>query len=147
MHQHPDSIVIPLTNAKVRFATPDGKAHFSVTSARHGPARAGHFQVSTRRGKQFNSMVQRDVDPLTGARRHDVLISAEDLARLHLPDGAAVRLTSDSGSFTGTLKSAPMAPGNLEVHWPEGTALLSGSAIDPESMEPDYNAVVTIETL
>ena len=137
----------PTLFADGRFATPDGKAHFSVTSARHGPARAGHFQVSTRRGKQFNSMVQRDVDPLTGARRHDVLISAEDLARLHLPDGAAVRLTSDSGSFTGTLKSAPMAPGNLEVHWPEGMALLSGSAIDPESMEPDYNAVVTIETL
>ena len=26
MHQHPDSIVVPLTNAKVRFATPDGKS-------------------------------------------------------------------------------------------------------------------------
>ena len=26
MHQHPDSIVIPLASAKVRFATPDGKS-------------------------------------------------------------------------------------------------------------------------
>jgi hypothetical protein len=40
-----------------------------------------------------------------------------------------------------------MTPGNLEVHWPEGNALLSASAIDPDSMEPDYNAVVTIEPL
>jgi len=40
-----------------------------------------------------------------------------------------------------------MTPGNLEVHWPEGMALLSGSAIDPESMEPDYNAAVLIEPL
>ena len=30
------------------------------------PART--FRVSTRRGKQFNSMIQREVDPLTGAR-------------------------------------------------------------------------------
>jgi molybdopterin-dependent oxidoreductase alpha subunit len=140
----------PTLFADGRFATPDGKAHFSVTAApvsgrvRLQPDR-GTFRVSTRRGKQFNSMVQRDVDPLTGARRHDVLISAEDLAQLHLDDGAAVRLTSGCGSFTGTLKSAPMVPGNLEVHWPEGMALLSGAAIDPESMEPDYNAVVTID--
>ena len=39
------------------------------------------FRVSTRRGKQFNSMVQREVDPLTGARRDDVLISEDDIAR------------------------------------------------------------------
>ena len=38
------------------------------------------FAVSTRRGKQFNSMVQREVDPLTGADRDAILISEEDLA-------------------------------------------------------------------
>jgi molybdopterin-dependent oxidoreductase alpha subunit len=135
----------PTLFADGRFATPDGKAHFSVTSTARSPAGAGHYFVSTRRGKQFNSMVQRDVDPLTGADRRDILISADDLARLGLPTGAPVRLKSASGSFDGTLKLAPMTPGNLEVHWPEGTALLSGSTIDPESMEPDYNAVVTIE--
>jgi hypothetical protein len=39
---------------------------------------------------------------------------------------------------------APIKPGNLEVHWPEGNVLL-GNTIDPDSLEPDYNAVVTIE--
>jgi hypothetical protein len=34
----------------------------------------------------------------------------------------------------------------LEVHWPEGSTLLS-SVIDPDSMEPEYNAVVTLEQL
>jgi hypothetical protein len=30
-------------------------------------------------------------------------------------------------------------------HWPEGTTtLLSASALDPDSMEPDYNAAVTL---
>jgi hypothetical protein len=92
-------------------------------------------------------MVQRDVDPLTGARRDDILISADDLAQLSLTDGARVRLRSPSGTFAGTLRAAPIKPGNLEVHWPEANALLSGELTDPESLEPDYNAAVTIEPL
>ena len=39
-----------------------------------------------------------------------------------------------------------MRPGNIAVHWPEGNVLL-GPAVDPDSMEPDYNAVVTVESL
>jgi hypothetical protein len=31
------------------------------------------------------------------------------------------------------------------VHWPEGNVLLAGAPHDPESLEPDYNAVVWIE--
>jgi predicted molibdopterin-dependent oxidoreductase YjgC len=147
-----------------RFATPDGKAHFSNLSARVRlkpdttgesetsapgavPVVSGFsrtFFVSTRRGKQFNSMIQREIDPLTGASRDEVLISAEDLSRLQLENGSLVELRSSSGSFRGRLKSAPMRPGNLEVHWPEGSTLLSASAIDPDSMEPDFNAVATL---
>jgi molybdopterin-dependent oxidoreductase alpha subunit len=140
-----------------RFGTADGKAHFSAVSpvgrlvsgiaAGGGAPDATGFLVSTRRGKQFNSMVQRDVDPLTGALRDDVLISPHDLARLKLADGARVELTSADGRFRGRLKSAPMTPGNLEVHWPEGNTLLNGRAIDPESLEPDYNAVVELRAL
>jgi molybdopterin-dependent oxidoreductase alpha subunit len=126
-----------------RFATADGKARFGAVRLGRRTETKG-FAVSTRRGKQFNSMVQREVDPLTGAARDEILISAEDLARLALPDGATVRLESSAGSFTGRLRQAPIKPGNLEVHWPEGNALLSSAAIDPESHEPDYNAVVTL---
>ena len=129
-----------------RFATSDGKAHFAPVPL--GPSPRGNadaFSVSTRRGKQFNSMVQHQVDPLTGAGRDDILICAQDMERLRLEEGAAVRLQSASGTFSGRLRRAPIKPGNLEVHWPEGMPLLSGSAIDPESMEPDYNTVVTIE--
>jgi hypothetical protein len=43
------------------------------------------------------------------------------------------------------MRRATGSSGNLEVSWPEGNILLSGSAIDPDSMEPDYNAVVTLE--
>ena len=142
-----------------RFATPDGRAHFSPVSPGRGPRAAdkvvqnlrpqpdNSFVVSTRRGKQFNSMVQRDVDPLTGAARDEILISAEDLRRLNLREGHTVRLRSPNGLFDGRLRAAVIKPGNLEVHWPEGNILLSGTAIDPDSMEPDFNAVVTLEKM
>ncbi|HET8644875.1 MAG TPA: molybdopterin dinucleotide binding domain-containing protein, partial [Vicinamibacteria bacterium] len=127
------------------FATPDGKARFSVVTP---PARRpdpGRYFVSTRRGKQFNSMVQRDSDPLTGARRQDVLMAAEDAAALGLREGDRVRLVSRTGSFEGRARIDRMKPGNLEVHWPEANVLLSREEIDLMSHEPDYNAVVAVE--
>jgi molybdopterin-dependent oxidoreductase alpha subunit len=127
------------------FATSDGKARFAKVSLPSRKNRNGLFHVSTRRGKQFNSMVQRGFDPLTGAARHDVLMSEEDAKRLSFPDGTSIRLVSDSGEFRGFVKLAPIKPGNLEVHWPEGLPLLSASEVDPESGEPDYNALVRVE--
>jgi molybdopterin-dependent oxidoreductase alpha subunit len=128
-----------------RFATPDGRAHFAPATLRSRPLPAHAFFVSTRRGKQFNSMVQRDVDPLTGAARDDVLISESDLARLGGTAGSRVALYSATGVFDGRLRPAPIRDGNLEVHWPEGNVLLAGAPHDPESLEPDYNAIVTVE--
>jgi hypothetical protein len=92
-------------------------------------------------------MVQRETDPLTGARRDDVLMSPDDIARLGARDGTAVELRSAHGIFRGRVKAAPMTQGNLELHWPEANTLLSGTAIDPESLEPDYNAIVTVHLL
>ncbi len=83
--------------------------------------------------------------PLTGAARDEVLISGEDLRTLGLARGARVTLRSDRGMFVGRLREAATRPGNLEVHWPEGNVLLAGDRGDPESLEPDYNAEVTIE--
>lgn len=146
-----------------RFATPDGQAHFAAVTPRDvrprptgrvrpstGSGRAFEgpgvwFTVSTRRGKQFNSMVHRDVDPLTGAGRDAVFISREDALRLGLKEGTLVRLRSSNGTFSGRLRLAAIRAGNLEIHWPEGNVLLSAGAIDPDSMEPDYNAQVTLE--
>jgi molybdopterin-dependent oxidoreductase alpha subunit len=130
-----------------RFAMPDGKAHFAPVSLGTAARPPDAFAVSTRRGKQFNSMIQREIDPLTGASRDDIFMSADDMARLRLTAGSAVRLRSACGTFDGKVKEAAIKPGNLEVHWPEGMPLLAGSAIDPDSMEPDYNATVHIERL
>lgn len=130
-----------------RFATPSGKARFVPVAP---PARAipdGAFFVSTRRGKQFNSMVQHARDPLTGAVREDVLMAREDAERLSLRDGDPIRLRSSCGTYDGRVRVDAIKPRNLEVHWPEGNVLLSREEVDRLSREPDYNAVVTVEKL
>ena len=127
-----------------QFATHDRKAHFAAVSPRGRSREDGTFYVSTRRGKQFNSMVQHEVDPLTGAARDAVLMSDADADACGVTDGAAVRLRSEFGCYDGRVFRAPIRPGNLEVHWPEGNVLI-GPAVDPESLEPDYNAVVSVE--
>jgi predicted molibdopterin-dependent oxidoreductase YjgC len=137
----------PHLYADGRFATSDGKAHFSVVRLTERRRRDGLFLLSTRRGKQFNSMVQRETDPLTGASRYDVLMSQPDAWQLSLADGEPVRLVSERGEFRGNVRFAPIKPGNLEVHWPEGSVLLGEGGLDPESGEPDYNALVRVEKL
>ena len=127
------------------FNTADGKARFTAVSPPARRAPHGMFHVSTRRGKQFNSMVQHETDPLNGARRDDVLMSRTDADRLGLRDGDPVRLASSSGAYIGRARTCEMKPGNLEVHWPEGNVLLCREEIDLASHEPDYNAVVAME--
>jgi predicted molibdopterin-dependent oxidoreductase YjgC len=128
------------------FPTADGCAHFAVVPLPEPPPDDGRFALSTRRGKQFNSMVQEHKDALTGARREAVLVAAADLERLGLSDGAEVTLRSDFGELEAVLVTAPIAPGNVQVHWPEGNVLI-GPARSPESGIPDYNARVTIEAV
>jgi molybdopterin-dependent oxidoreductase alpha subunit len=139
----------PTLYADHRFATGDGRAHLIPVRppAREvAPLAAGELRLSTRRGKQFNSMVLGLEDPLNGSRREDVLVAAEDAARLGVGDGSWVRLSSPVGQMRGRVRIAPIKAGNVEVHWPEGSVLLDQRSIDPHSMEPDYNARVRVET-
>ncbi|HET7453395.1 MAG TPA: FdhF/YdeP family oxidoreductase [Thermoanaerobaculia bacterium] len=130
------------------FATPGGKALFTpVVLARPGDPSDGTFVVSTRRGKQFNSMVQRDTDPLNRALRHHVLISPSDAGRFGIRDGDRVRLTSATGAFDGVAKISPIRRGDLQVHWPEALGLIAAGILDPESLEPDYTTRATLEKL
>ncbi len=128
------------------FPTQDGKAHFSTVPL---PTRVelpeGAFLVSTRRGKQFNSMVQEKKDSVTGAVREAVLISRADAERLELKEGDRVVLKSEAGEFQGVVYIAPVKPRNLQVHWPEGEVLIDRRRRSPQAGIPDYNAVVRLE--
>jgi molybdopterin-dependent oxidoreductase alpha subunit len=136
------------------FPTADGKAHFSVVAPtqttgdapldlQQGQLPPGYFRVATRRGKQFNSMVQARRDAITGAQRQAILINPADAAQLGLQVGDTVLLRNQFGSYQGELYLAPIKPGNLQVHWPEGNVLLDRQRRSQEGV-PDYNAVVQV---
>jgi molybdopterin-dependent oxidoreductase alpha subunit len=139
----------PLLHVDGRFATDDGRARFAVVPPPEAPAGEtdGTLRLSTRRGKQFNSMVQESRDALTGATREAVLMSAHDAELLRLADGDPVVVRSPTGELRGRVLLAPIAPGNVQVHWPEGNALIASGVRSSEVGIPDYNARVTIEAV
>ncbi|MEH2265461.1 FdhF/YdeP family oxidoreductase [Nostoc sp.] len=126
------------------FPTADGKAHFGVLLPRQRELPEGYFLVATRRGKQFNSMVQERKDAITGAMREAVLINAADAIQLDLKNGDKVILKNDLGELLCQVYIAPIQSGNLQVHWPEGNVLLDKSKRSLEGV-PDYNAIVRLE--
>jgi molybdopterin-dependent oxidoreductase alpha subunit len=152
-----------------KFGTADGKAHFravalpesvatSSTSSpiarvsnenreRDGTRPARTFIVSTRRGKQFNSLVYAEVDPLNGAPRDAVLMHPEDAASLRLMNHDRVVLVNDTGRYAGRVFLAPIARGNLQIHWPEGNVLIRRGVVDRAGGVPDYNARVSVEKI
>ncbi len=132
------------TLCKDRFRTPDGKGHFSSLTPPGIDLPEGALRLSTRRGKQFNSMVQQQKDPLTGAKRLDVLMAEADLRDRQLASGDAIIVESAYGKLHAYAKAAPIVPGNLQVHWPEGNHLLPP---DKRALSgvPDYNVTVYVK--
>ncbi|MEH2396001.1 FdhF/YdeP family oxidoreductase [Nostoc sp.] len=128
------------------FPTADGKAHFGVLLPRQRELPEGYFLLATRRGKQFNSMVQERKDAITGAMREAVLMNAADAAQLGLKDSDRVILKNDLGELFCQVYIAPIQSGNLQVHWPEGNVLLDKSKRSLEGV-PDYNAIVRLEKI
>jgi molybdopterin-dependent oxidoreductase alpha subunit len=146
------------------FPTPDGKAHFKavplppVSAGVSGRtqesetlefplAHCGAFNVSTRRGKQFNSIVYAEIDPINDAPRDAVLMNPEDAADLHLMNQDRVALVNAVGRYVGHVWLAPMARGNLQIHWPEGNVIIRRGVVDKAGGAPDYNARVTVEKI
>jgi molybdopterin-dependent oxidoreductase alpha subunit len=145
-----------------KFQTPDGKAHFRAVGSRRreepefnnspnpptphvsGNGAGKTFKVSTRRGKQFNSLVYASTDPLNGAARDAILMNAEDAAELRLTQNSRAVLSNETGRFEGRVFLAPIARGNLQIHWPEGNSLIPRGLTDPAGGVPDYNAEVTV---
>ncbi len=126
------------------FPLPEGRGVFTTPALPVPAPDNGTFHVSTRRGKQFNSLIYAEVDPLNGATRDAVLMNAGDAAALHLMQGDRVELSNERGRYAGRVFLAPLAPGNLQIHWPEGNHLLPRDAREPSSDTPDYNARVRV---
>ena len=125
------------------FETADGKANLRPVELppEHGPG----FHVSTRRGKQFNTLIYAERDPLTGADRDAIFMAPADAERHGLVQNQRIALVNDLGRYEGRVFLAELAPGNLQVLWPEGNVIIRRGVVDAGGGVPDYNAMARIE--
>jgi molybdopterin-dependent oxidoreductase alpha subunit len=125
--------------------TPDGKGNLIPVEIPDLDKVAGDFYVTTRRGKQFNSMVYSKYDPFNEADRYDVLMNAEDAKDLSITERDLVVVYNQHGIFTGKARFVDIASGNLEVHFPEGNFLLPKGVYEKLAKIPSYNVAVKVE--
>lgn len=131
------------------FPTADGRAHLVPVRppflGEERPDReASEFTVTTRRGKQFNSMVQRARDPLTGAMRDHIFMHADDAAALGLRADDRIVLENETGRMEGRVFVAEVTRGTLQAHWPEINVVIPHGSVDAGGGVPNYNAQVTV---
>jgi molybdopterin-dependent oxidoreductase alpha subunit len=146
MHETGDAIQVggPRLCEGGVFPTPDRRGHFAVVPPSRPDIPAGRFMLSTRRGKQFNSMVWKEKDPLTGASRDALFLAPADATALGVDEGAAVLVRSPHGEMQARVHVAAIRPGNVQAFFPESNPLLAPSRRDPISGVPDYNTVVEV---
>jgi anaerobic selenocysteine-containing dehydrogenase len=125
--------------------TPDGKGSLISVDIPDLGKKEGQFFLTTRRGKQFNSMVYKETDPFNNADRYDVLINAKDAQELSIAEGEGIVIHNDFGVFQGKAKYADISPTNLGVHFPEGNFLLPKGRYEKLALIPDYNVAVKVE--
>jgi molybdopterin-dependent oxidoreductase alpha subunit len=134
-----------ILNDGICFNLPDQRARFSAVYPQNDILKPGEFYLATRRGKQFNSIVYGEQDPLIGSRsRNEIYLSKGDAESLNLQEGDRIALKSETGEYRGICRIGPLHPRTVQVFWPEANVLIS-RRLDPASHEPDYNTIVTIQ--
>lgn len=125
--------------------TEDGRGNLIAIELPENRRTVGTFNVTTRRGKQFNSMVYAAKDPFNNADRYDVLINPEDAQALQIKEGEAIVVYNNYGIFQGKAKLEDVKSGNVQVHWPEGNCLIPKGVYEKYAGIPEYNTQVKIE--
>jgi molybdopterin-dependent oxidoreductase alpha subunit len=126
---------------------PDQKARFSVLVPQNDILKPGEFYLTTRRGKQFNSIIYGKEDPLIGSKRRDeIYLNQDDAEKLKIIEGDPILLKSSTGEYRGVCRIGALHPKTVQVFWPEANVLIS-RRLDPVSHEPDYNTIVSIERM
>jgi anaerobic selenocysteine-containing dehydrogenase len=91
--------------------------------------------------------VYAEIDPINDAPRDAVLMNPDDAVDMHLMNNDRVALVNGVGRYVGRVRLAPMARGNLQIHWPEGNVIIRRGVVDKAGGAPDYNARVTMEKI
>ncbi len=122
-----------------KFKTPDGRANFIPLAPPQRELPNGTFQLSTRRGKQFNSMVWGQKDMLVGGSREDILMDPGDMRAHGLREGQSVLVRSEAGELPAVVRPLEGArSGMVQMYWPEANVLIGRSKIDPQCGIPAY---------
>ncbi|MBI3132393.1 MAG: FdhF/YdeP family oxidoreductase [Acidobacteria bacterium] len=123
------------------FATPDGKAHFSVTPLPRF-AETGELRLMTIRSEgQFNTVVYEDEDLYRGIPRRDaVLVNEADARALGLKEGDRVKVRSSVGAMAATLYTTDISRGSCAMYCPEANVLVP-SDLDPRSKTPAFKHI------
>ncbi|MEC2158289.1 FdhF/YdeP family oxidoreductase [Virgibacillus halodenitrificans] len=125
--------------------TPDGKGNLIPIDIPSLDKPEGTFYITTRRGKQFNSMVYKETDPFNKAGRYDVLINPLDAKKLDITNEEAIVLYNQHGVFQGKAHFADITEGNVGLHFPEGNFLIPKGVYDGPSGIPQYSIAVKVE--
>ncbi|WHX26502.1 FdhF/YdeP family oxidoreductase [Virgibacillus halodenitrificans] len=125
--------------------TPDGKGNLIPIDIPSLDKPEGTFYITTRRGKQFNSMVYKETDPFNEAGRYDVLINPSDAKKLDITIEEAIVLYNQHGVFQGKAHFADITEGNVGLHFPEGNFLIPKGVYDGPSGIPQYSIAVKVE--
>ena len=115
---------------------PTARPTSGVVTPREAGLPDGRFLLSTRRGKQFNSMVRKQRDPLTGADRDALFMADADLRALGLRDGTPVVVRSDRAEVRARVRPAKLRRGNVQMFFPEANPLIAPGRLDPVGAGP-----------
>lgn len=125
--------------------TADGKGNLLPIELPELRKPEGHFYVTTRRGKQFNSMIYGEKDAFNNADRYDILINETDAKELNIKEGEAIVAYNKFGVYHGRAKFADTREGNIQVYWPEGNVLIPKGVYEKYAGIPEYNTGVVVE--
>ncbi|PLT30006.1 FdhF/YdeP family oxidoreductase [Peribacillus deserti] len=125
--------------------TKDGRGNLIPIDIPENRRTEGQFFVTSRRGKQFNSMIYSDTDSFNGAGRYDILMNKADAAKLRIKENDPIVAFNKFGTFQGYAKFGEVKTGNIAVYWPEGNILLPKGVLERYAKIPEYNTTVIIE--
>lgn len=126
--------------------TPDGRGNLLPITLPESRKSPGQFNVTTRRGKQFNSMIYGQKDPFNDAGRRDILINPDDAAQINIQENEDIVVFNQHGMLQGRAKFENTKKGNIQVHWPEGNCLIPRGVYEQYAGIPEYNTSVNIES-
>jgi molybdopterin-dependent oxidoreductase alpha subunit len=147
--REPGGFVLPSGARQRRFATSDGRAHFTVHKLPDDAVAAGRFRLTTVRSHdQFNTTIYGHDDRyrgITGDRRV-VLLHRDDLAAAGLSEGQRVDLTSHFRGETRCVRgfrtiAYDVPRGCAAAYFPEANPLVALDSVAAGSHTPTYKSI------